>query len=89
MAKMKNQEEDKKPDINDTQFLNLIKTYWKQNPTKSFGDIIIMFIKSDYLEDMNISDLHIREAIMSDDECKDLILKKCQENEEIDKFFNI
>lgn len=86
MEKMK---KDKKPDINDTQFLNLIKTYWKQNPTKSFADIIMMFINPGYLEDMGISDLHVREAIMSDDECKDLILEKCKENEEIDKFFNI
>ena len=88
MEKTKNKK-DKKQDINDTQFLNLIKTYWKNNPTKSFGDIIMMFINSDYLGDMNISYLHVREAIMSDDECKDLILRKCQENEEIDKFFNI
>ena len=85
---VKKTEEDKKPDINDTQFLNLIKTYWKQNPTKSFGDIIMMFIDSRYLQDVGISELHVKEAIMSDDMCKELILEKCKENEEIDSFFN-
>lgn len=88
MENMKNQK-DKKPDINDTQFLNLIKTYWKQNPTKSFADIIMMFIKTEYLEDRGISDLHIKETIMSDDECKELILKKCKEDDTIDSFFDV
>lgn len=62
--------------MNRTQFLNLIKQYWKSNPEKSFEDIIGMFIK---MNKENVS-------IMTEDEAKLKIQTACLENSLIDNF---
>lgn len=60
--------------MNRTQFINLIKQYWKSHQELSFQDIISIFLE--------IGDHEFR--IISEDEAKTKILKLCQENEDID-----
>ena len=35
------------PDLNRTQFINLIKQYWKSHPDLKFEDLMTIFIETD------------------------------------------
>lgn len=64
--------------MNRTQFINLIKQYWKNNPDKTFQDIISIFLE--------IDDDYFR--ILDEDEAKEVILNLCKENSDIDNFLS-
>ena len=60
--------------MNRTQFINLIKQYWKSNPEKTFEEIISIFI-----EDV---------VIISEEKAKIKIENLCKESSDIDNFLS-
>lgn len=64
--------------MNRTQFINLIKQYWKSNPELTFQDIIYLFLE--------IGQNEFR--ILSEDEAKVKIEKLCKESSDIDNFID-
>lgn len=67
------------PDLNRTQFINLIKQYWKSHPDLKFEDLMTIFIETD---ENNIT------TFISEEKAKEKLLKLCQENDDIDNFFS-
>lgn len=60
--------------MNRTQFINLIKQYWKSNSEKSFEEIISIFIEDG--------------IVISEDKAKLKIENLCKENSDIDNFLS-
>ena len=64
--------------MNRTQFINLIKQYWRSNPNKTFQEIIYLFLE--------IGDHEFR--VLTEDEAKEKMLNLCKENNDIDNFLS-
>lgn len=60
--------------MNRTQFINLIKQYWKSNPEKTFEEIISIFIEDG--------------VIISEEKAKIKIENLCKESSDIDNFLS-
>lgn len=60
--------------MNRTQFINLIKQYWKSNPEKTFEEIISIFIEDG--------------VIISEEKAKTKIENLCKESSDIDNFLS-
>lgn len=60
--------------MNRTQFINLIKQYWKSNSEKTFEEIISIFIEDG--------------VIISEEKAKIKIENLCKESSDIDNFLS-